>query len=124
MCPGWQENLRLSLAWPRTLTLLATTTAGPGTSGVVLRSATAAGFLAAGFFSTFLAGCCVAFLADFFFEACFLPVLAAGALVFAGAGASVGAGVTGKAAAGAAGGGLVADCANKLVVSIAPMINQ
>ena len=46
----------LSLAWPRTLTLLATTVAGPGTSGTVFNSAPASFFFAAGFFGSLLLG--------------------------------------------------------------------
>src|SRR5258708_1983403 len=62
----------LSLAWPRTLTLLASTTAGPATSGTVFNSAARSFFFEAGFFS------------DFFFAALvFLAGLAAGALVAA-----------------------------------------
>src|ERR1035438_3495751 len=76
----------LSLAWPRTLTLLATTIAGPATSGVVLSSGSACGFLTAGFFATagfsdFLTACLSDFFSDFFLPDFFLPALAAGALV-------------------------------------------
>src|SRR5664279_4330681 len=105
-----------SLAWPRTLTLLATTIAGPATSGTVLSSRAGALFLATAFFSG-------AFGA-FFFAAFFFPVLAAGALVLAVSGASVAAGAGAGIAIGAAGVGLVACCANKLVESIAPRINK
>src|SRR6185436_8029528 len=49
----------LSLAWPRTFTLLATTNAGPDTSGAFFKSAAGSAFFAA-FFSVF-------FLAAVFF---------------------------------------------------------
>src|ERR1019366_2329545 len=106
----------LSLAWPRTLTLLATTLAGPATSGTVLSSGAGAFFFATAFFSGAFSAF---FFADFFFTA-----LAAGAFVFAVVGATVAAGAAAGIAMGAEGGGLVACCANKLVESIAPKINQ
>src|ERR1035441_4899375 len=71
----------LSLAWPRTLTLLATTDAWPAISGTVLSSGAGAFFFATAFFSG-------AFTA-FFFPAFFFAALTAGAFVFAGAGATV-----------------------------------
>src|ERR1017187_5471938 len=74
----------LSLAWPRTLTLLATTTAGPASIGTVLSSGAGAFCFATAFFSG-------AFSA-FFFAAFFFPALTAGAFVFAVAGAIVAAG--------------------------------
>src|ERR1035438_2258783 len=95
----------LSLAWPRTLTLLATTDAGPATSGTVLSSGAGAFF----------------FATAFFFPAFFFAALTAGAFVLVDAGATVPAiGVV----RGAEGGGLVACCANTLVESITPRINQ
>src|SRR5450759_2438331 len=81
----------LSLAWPRTLTLLATTVAGPATSGTVLSSGAGAFFLATAFF----------------FAAFFFAALAVGALGVAVAGASVAAGAAAGMAIGAAGVGLV-----------------
>src|SRR5437667_1072739 len=51
----------LSLAWPRTLTLLAITTAGPATKGRLFSSAAMSFFFAAALFSAF-------FLLVFFFS--------------------------------------------------------
>src|ERR1019366_8999342 len=82
----------LSLAWPRTLTLLATTTAGPATSGTVFNSGAGAFF--SGAFSAF------------FFAAFFFTALADGALVLAVAGATFAVGAAAGVAIGAAGGGL------------------
>jgi len=106
----------LSLAWPRTLTLLATTIAGPATSGIVRNSGQVAVFRAGAFFTGAL---CAIFGVDFFFAA-----LAAGAFVLAAAGArSAGGAATGiwMAAGGAVS---VASCASKLVESIIPNTNQ
>src|SRR5215469_9076415 len=126
---GWLfvRRVRISLlSWgfPRTLTWVATHTAGPATSGTVFSSA-----------PLFLA---TAFCPDFFFDF-FLALFVAGALVMAGADSAVGAAMAGSAGAafvggatfviagagggvstGAAGGGFVTVCASKLVVSRVP----
>src|ERR1035437_2660138 len=109
----------LSLAWPRTFTLLATTVAGPATSGTVFSSGIPSLILAAAFLTDFFCAAFSPFLADFFFAA-----LAAGAFVLAVAGAIVAAGAAACISIGADGAGLVACCANKLVESITPSINQ
>src|SRR5208283_3422803 len=95
----------LSFAWPRTLTMLATTVAGPGTSGTVFSSGAGAFFLAMPFFG--------GVFWPFFLPAFFLPACAAGALVVVVAGASVAAGAAAGVSIGAGGVGLVACCANK-----------
>src|SRR5262245_13322689 len=68
-----------NFAWPRTLTLLATTIAGPAVSGTVFNSAAGSFFLVTVFFLS-------AFLGSDFFSA-FGAGLGAGAGVVAGAGA-------------------------------------
>src|SRR6516162_5592454 len=93
----------LSLAWPRTLTWLASTTAGPATNGTVLSSAIGSFFFGADFFS--------AFLPSFFWAAGGLVLL----LAASGAGLE---------RIGAAGGGFVTGCAITPVVNIAPKSNQ
>src|SRR4051812_1966500 len=94
----------------RTLTWVAETTAGPGTSGTVFNSTK--GFLAAGFLA-----------AAFFFG---VAGLGAGALVGAST-AGGGVVITGSGGGGGAcktGGVLVASCASKLAESVAAKIVQ
>src|ERR1051326_464887 len=92
----WVTTSLFSLAWPRTLTLLASQTAGPGFRGTVANRGVAF-FLVAAFFSDL-------FLADFF---------AAGGLVVV----EVAAGVS-------AVGGLVVVCASRPVESSAVKITR
>src|SRR6266581_6737011 len=100
----------LSLAWPRTLTLLAITLAWPATRGVVRNSAIA--FFGAG-----------AFFSAFFFGVFFFSALAAGALVGPEVFVLVAEALVGAAAGMAgAGGALVTSWAGRLPQIIAAKI--
>ena len=116
----------MSLAWPRTFTLLATTDAGPGTSGVVFKSNTGSAFLATGFFSVdfFSATFFSAGLLDFFLADFFLAGLAAGALVAGASAEIVAAGAAAGVAMRAAVGAFDTVCATRLLESIIPRNNQ